>query len=435
MSRKSITIMAVFLAAVIITAACIILPERQRQLTVGIFAGSNWGVQNDNSYQLIDNAIARFEELHPDIRVTYQSGILRRDYGEWLADNLLENDAPDVFLVPSENFMTLASVGALMRLDGLADRDESFDPGVFYSAALGAGQYDGRLYALPYETDPKLMFVNKSLLAGEGIAMPDNDWHCYDFYQICQQVTCDTDGDGALDQFGSYGFGWQEAVFASHAELFDQNGTMAYFTSDTVTDAISFAKNINRLNQNYSVTAEDYDNGKVAFRPFSFSAYRARKPYSYNAESYTRFEWDCLRLPALRDGYSSTELDTLLYAVNAKTHQRDAAWEFIKFLTTDAETQLDIFRYSHGASPVADITASAEAAQIVDSYMSAGSGGINMQEVNEVLQGAMSPRKFPLYQSAIDMADTQLYHVVHGEKNVQSVLLELQREILDLLKK
>lgn len=71
---------------------------RQRTITLGCFAGSYWNVQNGNSYKLIDNAIKKFEEQNPNVKVEYVSGITKDDYSEWLYGKLLEGNAPDVFL-------------------------------------------------------------------------------------------------------------------------------------------------------------------------------------------------------------------------------------------------------------------------------------------------------------------------------------------------
>ena len=56
------------------------------------------------------------------------------------------------------------------------------------------------------------MCVNKTLLESEGIAVPSGDWTWENFYNICAKVTRDTDGDGETDQFGCYGYTWQDAL-------------------------------------------------------------------------------------------------------------------------------------------------------------------------------------------------------------------------------
>ena len=70
------------------------------ELRVGTFAGSNWDVPQGESYAYLDHVIARFEAEHPGVKVTYQSGIRKSDYTEWLAGRELAGEMPDVFLIP-----------------------------------------------------------------------------------------------------------------------------------------------------------------------------------------------------------------------------------------------------------------------------------------------------------------------------------------------
>ena len=43
--------------------------SREVILEFGMFAGSNWDVENPNSYTIIDQAIQEFEEENPDIEI------------------------------------------------------------------------------------------------------------------------------------------------------------------------------------------------------------------------------------------------------------------------------------------------------------------------------------------------------------------------------
>ena len=64
----------------------------------------------------------------------------------------------------------------------------------------------------PLECVPQMMFINKTLLQKEHIRIPDNDWTWDEFYSLCEQLTRDTDGDGIVDQFGVYDYGWEEVA-------------------------------------------------------------------------------------------------------------------------------------------------------------------------------------------------------------------------------
>ena len=199
---------------------------------------------------------------------------------------------------PGRNFNTLASLGALKNLDMLVGGDKEFGSNVFYSSVYKAGQYEGSQYALPMECNPTLMFVNKTLLQKEGIKVPDNDWTWDDFYDICKTIVKDSDGDGQMDQFGCYDYTWLQAVYSNGITPFNQSGTSSNFLDEKFSQSLEFVKRLEATNRNYQVTSNDFDLGKVAFRPFTFSDYRTYMPYPWRIKKYSGFEWTCIRMPA-----------------------------------------------------------------------------------------------------------------------------------------
>ena len=50
-----------------------------------MFAGNQWGVPDDNCYQMIDQVIKEFEKEYPNITIKYESGVMKDDYSEWLS--------------------------------------------------------------------------------------------------------------------------------------------------------------------------------------------------------------------------------------------------------------------------------------------------------------------------------------------------------------
>ena len=194
------------------------------------------------------------------MHVTYTSGILKRDYSEWLIDQYLLGSEPDVFLVLPEDFGELCELGALAPLDGYLAQDEAVSDTDFYPAALQSGAENGVQYALPYECVPTLMCVNKTLLESEGIAVPSGDWTWEDFYNICAKVTHDTDSDGEIDQFGCYGYTWQDALIANGTSLFTEGGSSCLISLPRAVQAVAFAQRLDKL------TAETAPSARKALR-------------------------------------------------------------------------------------------------------------------------------------------------------------------------
>ena len=233
----------------------------------------------------MDDAIAMFEQSHPGVKVEYVSGIPAGAYSEWLTEQILKGTEPDLYFVLPEDFDLLVSSGALAQLDERIAADPEFDTALYYEACLHSGQFKGNQYALPHESVPTIMFVNKTLLEANGIEMPDNDWTWDEFYNICAQIT-----DVDSRQYGAYGYSWLDAMHSNGASLFSEDGRSCYLAEENVLQAVQFAKQLGDLNGGYNVSARDFDEGRVAFQPLLYSEYRAYQPYPWRVKKYSAFQ-------------------------------------------------------------------------------------------------------------------------------------------------
>lgn len=423
------------MAAAILLAAgillCIGLGSRGSDtvLEFGMFAGSNWGVANADSCIIIDKAIEKFEKAHPGVRIHYYSGIPKDDYPEWLARKILSGETPDVFMVLSNDFDKMVSLGTLAELDPWMERDGDFDKGAFFRTALDSGVRGRRQYALPYETVPTLMFVNKTLLNEAGFGVPDNDWDWDRLLDICKKITKDTDGDGRVDRFGTYNYGWMEAAYSNGGELFDENGTQCYIHSEQVAQAVRYINELSDLSQGQKVTQEDFDSGRVAFMPLSFAEYRTYKSYPYKIKKYSTFQWDCITLPAGPKGGNISEVDSLLIGISSHSRKKQLAWEFLKTLTYDEEIQMEIFRYSQGASVLRAVTGSKQMEEILGRDMEASDKVIDRTLLSTVIEKGKTRPRFSRYGEALALAEGEILKIYEEEKNVDSSLKIARRTI------
>ena len=398
-------------------------------LEFGMFTGSYWDVANADSFAIIDKAIDLFEASHPNVKIHYYSGISKEDYSEWFSRKLLANETPDVFMVLGSDFEQFASMGILKNLDELMAADSDFDSSRYFSSSFASGQFDGSQYALPYETVPTLMFVNQTLLNKEGIVVPDEDWTWSDLYNICRKVTRDIDGDGMLDQFGTYNYSWSDAIYSNDAALFSPDGSTSYFGDERVVESVKFIHQLNELNHGQTVTQEDFNAGKVAFMPLTFAEYRTYKTYPYKIKRYMNFQWDCITMPAGYQGSNCSRVDTLVMGISSNTKYEDLAWEFLKLLTYDEEMQMEIFRASQGASVLKSVTASQEAAQIVQSQMEEGDRVISGTLLAQVIENGSIQPQFKKYSQAMSLANSEINNILTQDLAIDSRLKILQRSI------
>lgn len=414
----------------IITSICSYDQSKTVTLTIGIFAGSNWDVPTFDYYKMIDQAIEKFEKQHPNVKVEYQSGILKDDYSSWLSSELLKGDEPDLYMVLNEDFNTLASLGALKSLDTVIKSDQDFKSDKFYQSALKAGQYQEAQYALPYEVNPTLMFVNKTLLEREGIELPKDNWTIDDFYNLCKQITKDSDDDGVIDQYGCYNYNWINSIYASGIKLFNEKGNVCNFNNNEVKEAIQFIEKLNLLTNGYKVSSNDFDQGKVAFAPMQFSQYRTYKPYPYRVSKYSSFEWDVIQMP--QNGTKHlTQLSSLLMGLSSRTDHQDLAWELLKQFTYDVSSQQNIYQYSQGVSPIRDVTESDKVHKILKNDLDENS--IDMSVLDKVMMYDTTNTRFKKYESIMKIADNQVNQIINTNNDLDMSLITLQKEITKYL--
>lgn len=379
--------------------------SREVVLTVGFVSDSYWDAPLGNCYAVLDAAIDRFENKHPGVRVTYTSGILKEDYSEWLTGQYLLGKEPDVFMVLPEDF---------------------------YHAALDSGKMGNTQYALPYECVPTLMFVNKTLLEKNGISVPSNDWTWDDFYQICKQITRDTDGDGSIDQFGSYGYTWQNALTSNGAALFSDDGKQCLIAQPEAVEAIAFSQKLEKLYETCDITAQDFDTGHVAFRPFLFSDYRTYQPYPWRIKRYSGFEWDCIQMPAGPMGSNASELSTMLVSMDSRSLHKQLAWEFMKELTCSDETQAMLYTESNSVSALRRVTQSEKTKEVL-AQDTPGEIHLGLDLLSDTMEHAVAVPRFQNYDQALLLAQQLIPAAMQDEHNLELQLLRAQRQLDKLL--
>ena len=384
-------------------------------LELGVFSGSNWGVPSGESYKIIDGAIERFEKKYPGVKVKYESGIMKSDYSSWLSDKIVKGKEPDVFMVLDDDFNTLSSIGVLANIDTYISHDQNFSANDYYSSVLKAGTYSKNQYALPYECDPTLMFVNKTLLEKCHIDMPDNDWTLENFYSICKKIS-----QYSNQYYGCCGYNWINSIYGHGAQIFNEKGTNCFLDQSTVKSAIEFYRKLNNLNDGHTVTSEEFDKGLVAFSPLSLSVYRTYKPYPWRIKKYSTFEWDCLKMPTVSKNKGSAQVSTLLMGMSAKSYHKSQAWELLKELCHDTTTQESLTQYSQGISPLKKI---AQSKTIMDNSQ------MNTSLLNQALLGARNREKFKKYDSAMTLIDNNMTTILNSSDDFDLSLIELQKQV------
>ena len=391
-------------------------------LHIGVYAGSSWDVPTSQRSHALDLAIQKFEKSHPNVRVEYENGIPRSEYSNWLSEKIVSGKTPDVFMVSEKDLSLLAARGVLEKLNGYMNKEDQV---AFYPVAFESGVYQGQSYALPYESNPILMCVNKDLLDKEGIEVPKEGWSLEEFYTICKKLTKDTNGDGQLDQFGSTEYTWKEALAANGGSLFQ--GGMLKLTAPEVKESLTFLQKLEELNKNYKVSSKDFDQGKVAFYPLTLAQYRTYKPYPYHVSKYSNFTWTCIPMPAKSKTTKATLVTTTSFAMSARTPHSKLAWELMQVLTEDPEIQQLLFAQSQGISVMPQVVQSQSSKDLlqVDDF---GTDSLTNQTLNRIMEQAVESSPKNVSKEVLEKLDYLISNALR-DQDVENRLPQIQREI------
>lgn len=406
----------------LVVVGLIFFQPEHKVLRIGVYAGSSWEVPNSRENRVLDQAIEQFERTHPNIQVEYESGIPKEDYEDWLSEKILLGQQPDLFLVPESSFSQLAQAGAFNSLDGFLNQTEV---DLLYPVAYQSGIYADQTFALPFESNPIMMCVNKDLLDKEEISIPETGWTLEDLYKLCQQLTKDTDGDGTIDQFGITDYDWQQALVAYGGRLKDQGGIN--LDSQEMRKAVKFMSQLEALNANYRVSSNDFDEGKVAFFPMSLAQYRTYKPYPYHVAKYASFAWTCIPMPIGMKQGKSTQVKTSLLAMSSKTTYKKEAWDLLALLCLDQATQQEVFIKSQGTSSLKSVVTDPKSKAVLQDNVF-GSDSITTEKLDYMMEHAVLDLDQDIEQEDIDRINYMINKVIESGE-IESQLPRLQREL------
>lgn len=132
------------------------------------------------------------------------------DYYTKVQTALAAGTGADLIWLSQEWIAGFASRGALLDITDLVSEVDApaAQMDQYFPDILKTAQYQGRLYGLPWISQPVVLYYNPKLFDEAGLPYPDESWDWDKFMEMAQALTKDTDGDGTPDQYGFTLTGW-----------------------------------------------------------------------------------------------------------------------------------------------------------------------------------------------------------------------------------
>lgn len=280
---------------------------------------------------------ARFNELYPNIHVTME---VTADYDRKLDTMIAANNAPDIMETSDDWYNIRGNKGQLVDLRPFIERD-GVDMSKFVQRSIESYTLDnGMIEALPFCLDPFVMAYNKDLFDAAGVAYPEKGWTWNDALEMAKKLT--NDGEGA-DKV--YGIGDLWVFQQISARFFGGTYMNDEYTECTCDEEIAlkgmqFYADLSQVHGVMpsaleSQTLPGFDRfyaGKAAMMPMN-----AWDMPTFEESIGNNFKWDIVTMPATEEAGIVSWYISPGWGIWSGSTKQDAAWEFIKWCTTDPE--------------------------------------------------------------------------------------------------
>jgi len=349
------------------------------------------------------------------------------------------NKVPDVFYIEQASLQSYVSSGVLMditdevKASGV-DLANIWPYGVDSYRFNGTvqGTSDGKLYGLPKDVGPFSFGYNKTMLTAAGIPLPDPDVpYTWDqFVAAAKQLTKDTDGDGAIDQWGTgLNVQWnlQSLVWSNGGDWTNADHTKVTVDTPEFAEALQRFADLTNVDavtpsSSESATLDTYQRwmaGDIAFFPVG--------PWDISTYNKLDFDYDLIPWPAGSTGTSATWVGSLGIGVSNTTKYADDAVKLATYLSADKaaqQTLVDAGVQIPNLMDMADTWAAATDAKPA-----------NRQEFLDITKdyGRAMPAAFTYGAEWYDELYTNIQPVLDGTQTAKDYLAKEQPKMQSLL--
>jgi multiple sugar transport system substrate-binding protein len=294
--------------------------------------------ESGDSLEPWNNAIAAFEEEYPDINIELEA--VPQEYGTKLLANMAAGTGPDVYQVGDGDVAKFVSQGIVEPLDSYITGSEGFDLNTtFFPAVAAFGQIGGETYLLTKDYSPLVLYYNKDMFDEAGVEYPTADWTWDDLLAAAQALT--NDDHWGIQLPNSWGdWLWDRGIVpliaGNGGRLISEDGTQAegFVNSPETVAAVQWYVDLFKVHEvaptNADVAsfsgADLFTSGQVAM------LWTGRWPLK-DYKAIEGFNFGTVGLPAGPVADANT-LCWAGFAMNAASENKEAAWTFLKYITT-----------------------------------------------------------------------------------------------------
>lgn len=423
------------LVAALLLSACQAVPQTGSAVPAGTeaSAGSTDGAQEpvkltfwnnwDNvNMEVMDEIVATFNAEHPNIQVenVFQP---YADMMTLLQTSIAGDNVPDVAAVDLIFLPQLVATGGVESLDDFVAGDADVNIDDFYPRLAQYDVIDGKRYALPVSTNNMQLIWNKDLFEKAGLdpSIPPTTWEEMQAMAAkCQNLAEGIVGFEYYTQPVGEGITWQFQVWlwAAGGQFLNEDNSAAAFNTAEGLTALTYVSDMLKGNGAQPGPWGLFGEQKACMQLDGSWLFGYRKD--------APFAWDIALVPAPAGGESATNVGGEHAFVFAGSPNKDAAWEFVKYITSP-EVQL-LWNQRTGFLPVRQ-----SVAENPDYLTWVNETEPRMQPFVEGMAYAHTRPATPKYNEVSNAFATEIQRALLGEATPEEALASAEAAVNDIL--
>lgn len=354
---------AAILVALLLQPACQYLPgEEPGKIVIRL---ATWGgaEDTDSDFNQTIRALWReFERENPGIVIREEKIPGSKEYVSKMLLSFVAGTEPDIMSLDASSAAIFIENGVLKDLRPLIENDPSFDLGDYYENVVKIASRGKQVYAIPGDFTPMVIYYNKRLFDEAGVPYPPDDWTYDDFLEKAKKLTIPEKQQWGF-KFDNWMPGWIMWIWNMGGDVLNSpspapggegvggRGADGAFNSPQSATAIQFLHdlvNVHKaaptLGQVASLGVNPFLDGKAAMAVsghWEMVGIQAAKNIKLEDIGIAPFPsgtgkptGEAPRTPNTQYPIPNTVMYEVGFAMARRTKNPEAAWKFIKFLTS-----------------------------------------------------------------------------------------------------
>lgn len=291
---------------------------------------ASWDTADDVDAQ--QKLVDKFNEEHPDIQVVLEA--YGSDFDTKISASMGSGDAPDVMYM----WNYPAYHEGLEPLDSYIEKEGEDYKKNFYSTLWNYNSYDGQIYGLPVGFTTHCVYYNKDLFEKAGVEVPKGDWTWDDLKEKAKEIYEKTGVKGFSFSMKPDPYDYEMYLWSNGTAYCDKDGKMeGYVDSDKALETYKMFQDMEK--DGYAVATEksggdEFQAGQTGM--FVYGAWAVKK---YTEEG---MNFGLAKLPSFGTEKSASILSSSGVAIAKSSKNKEAAWEFVKFWTSEESNKTRI---------------------------------------------------------------------------------------------